>query len=300
MNERPTLRQAAYALLYLLPALAVVFIFTLYPIVKSFDISLYTKYNFYKNIVFERGFGNYVTMVNDPEFWQSLRNTAVFVVGTVPLTMLISLAIAMLLTSNIKGRDFFRSIYFLPVVTSVVAVSLVWKWIFHTDYGLLNEMLGWFGIGRIGWLTTPEWAMPSLIIFSIWKGLGYNVIIFLAGLQSIDKQMYLAARVDGARPWQRFRRITLPLLSPTTFYISIVSLITSVKVFDEIFAMFGGIASHGGPGRSAMTIVYYIFEKFYVENKFGLASAASYALFVITLLFTLIQMYIARKRVHYT
>jgi multiple sugar transport system permease protein len=299
MNERPTLRSTVQALLYLLPALAVVGVFTVYPILKSLDISFYTKYNFYKNIVYARGLDNYTAMLHDPDFWQAMKNTLVFVLGTVPLTMIMSLAIAVLLMSGIRGRNFFRSVYFLPVVTSVVAVSMVWRWIFHSQYGLLNDMLGWFGISPIGWLTKPEWAMPSLIILSVWKGLGYNIIIFLAGLQSIDKQLLLAARIDGARPWQRFRRITLPLLSPTTFYISIVSVIASFKVFDEVYALFGGAASHGGPGQAAMTIVYYIFEKFYVESKFGLASAASYALFVVTLLFTLIQLYVGKRRVHY-
>lgn len=296
MNERPTLRSTVQALFYLLPAIVVIGLFTLYPIVKSLDISFYTKYNFYKNIVYARGLDNYTALLHDPEFWLAMKNTFIFVLGTVPLTMAISLFIAVLLTANIQGRSFFRSVYFLPVVTSMVAVSMVWRWMYHSQYGLLNSMLGWFGVSPIGWLTKPEWALPSLIILSVWKGLGYNIIIFLAGLQSIDKRMYLAARVDGARSWQRFRRITLPLLSPTTFYISIVSVIASFKVFDEIFALFGGNA---GPGKSAMTVVYYIFQKFYVESKFGLAAAASYVLFAVTLLFTLLQLYIGRKRVHY-
>lgn len=299
MNQRPTLRSTGYALLYLLPALGIICVFTLYPIIKSFDISLYTKYNFYKNIVYARGMGNYKSMLHDPDFWLAMKNTLIFVVGTVPLTMVISLAVAMLLTAGIRGRAFFRSVYFLPVVTSVVAVSMVWRWIFHSQYGLLNAALEGVGLSPIGWLTKPEWAMPSLIILSVWKGLGYNVIIFLAGLQSIDKRMLFAARVDGARAWQRFWRITMPLLSPTTFYISIVSVIASFKVFDEVFALFGGAGSHGGPGQAAMTIVYYIFDKFYSESKFGPAAAASYALFVVTLLFTLVQMYVGRKRVHY-
>lgn len=296
MSERPTLRSTVQALLYLFPALAVIGVFTLYPILSSLDISFYTRYNFYKNIVYERGLDNYTTMLSDPEFWLAMKNTLIFVLGTVPLTMAISLLIALLLTANIKGRAFFRSVYFLPVVTSVVAISMVWRWMYHSEYGLLNSLLGWFGLSPVGWLTKPEWAMPSLVILSVWKGLGYNIIIFLAGLQSIDQRMYLAARVDGARSWQRFWRITLPMLSPTTMYISIVSVIASFKVFDEIFALFGG---RPGPGNSAMTVVYYIFQKFYVESKFGLAAAASYALFAVTLLFTLIQLYVSRKRVHY-
>ncbi|WP_281889233.1 carbohydrate ABC transporter permease [Paenibacillus sp. YYML68] len=299
MKERPTLRSTLHAWLYLTPAFAILGVFTLYPIVKAFDVSLYTKYNYFKNIVYERGFDNYVAIVHDPLFWLSLRNTFILVLGTVPVTIAISLFIAVLLTSSIKGRAFFRSVYFLPVVTSVIAISMVWRWMYHTDYGLINAMLGSLGVSPIGWLTSPDWAMPSLIILCIWKGLGYNIIIFLAGLQSIDRSMYIAARMDGARSWQRFWRITVPLLSPTTFYIAIVSVIVSFKVFDEVFALFGGLGGHAGPGRSAMTIVYYIFEKFYSESKYGMAAAASYVLLGVTLLFTLLQMYIGRKRVHY-
>lgn len=294
--DKPTLGKTIKALLYLAPALVILITFNIYPIIKSFLMSFYTKYNYFTGEVQARGIGNFIFVLHDPEFQRALLNTLIFVVGVVPISIVLSMLIAILLNQNIKFRGLFRTIYFIPFVTSVVAVSIVWRWIFHTDYGLLNYFLGLFGVSPIKWLTDPKWAMPSLIILAIWKGLGYNIIIFLAGLQNINKQYYLAARIDGAKTWSRLWHITVPLLSPTTFFISIVSIINSFKVFDEVFALFGG---RPGPANSAETIVYYIFTKFYGEWKIGVASAAAYILFILIFIFTLIQLYIGRKRVNY-
>lgn len=296
MNEQPTLKNTLKALLYLAPALIILGVFNIYPIIKSFLMSFYSDYDFFKDIVHEYGFDNFEYIFQDHEFWTAVKNTFIFVLGVVPLSILISLGIAMLLNSNIKLRGLFRSIYFIPFVTSVVAVSIVWRWIYHTEYGIMNYFLGFFGIDPIKWLTDPKWSMPALIIMSIWKGLGYNIIIFLAGLQNIDKQYYLAAQIDGARPFKRFLNITVPLLSPTTFFVSIVAIINNFKVFDEIYALFDG---KPGPAYSAQTIVYYIYEKFYNEWEFGIASAAAYVLFIIIFIFTLVQLYIGKRRVNY-
>lgn len=259
-------------------------------------MSFYTDYDYFNDIVKEYGFANFTYIFQDKEFWTAIKNTFIFVLGVVPLSILISLGIAILLNSNIKLRGLFRSIYFIPFVTSVVAVSIVWRWIYHTEYGLMNYFLSFLNIEPIKWLTDPQWAMPALIIMSIWKGLGYNIIIFLAGLQNIDKQYYLAAQIDGAKPFKRFLHITVPLLSPTTFFVSIVAIINNFKVFDEIFALFDG---KPGPAYSAQTLVYYIYEKFYNEWEFGIASAAAYVLFIIIFIFTLIQLYIGKRRVTY-
>ncbi|MGE8202961.1 carbohydrate ABC transporter permease [Heyndrickxia sp. NPDC080065] len=296
MNDKPTMKKTLKAFLYLLPALIIIGVFNLYPIIKSFLMSFYTDYDYFNDLVYARGLANYTYIFHDPEFWRSLKNTLIFVIGVVPLTIIISLGIAILLNQNIKLRGLFRTVYFIPFVTSVVAVSIVWRWIFHSDYGLLNYFLGLIGISPIKWLTDPNWAMPSLIILAIWKGLGYNIIIFLAGLQNINKQYYLAAKIDGANAWERFKNITFPLLSSTTFFISIVSIINSFKVFDEVFALFGGNA---GPANSAQTIVYYIFKKFYSDWDFGVASAAAYILFLVIFIFTLIQLYIGKRKVNY-
>ncbi|RSK27762.1 sugar ABC transporter permease [Bacillus sp. HMF5848] len=296
MIEKPTIKSTLTALLYLLPALIILGVFNIYPIIKSFLMSFYIDYDYFNDIVLARGFDNFVYIFSDQEFWLSMKNTLVFVVGVVPLSIIISLCIALLLNANIKLRGLFRTVYFIPFVTSVVAVSIVWRWIFHTDYGLLNYFLGFLGITPIQWLTDPKWAMPALIILSIWKGLGYNIVIFLAGLQTINQQYYLAARIDGAKPWHRFLNITVPLLSPTTFFISIVSIINSFKVFDEVFALFNG---KPGPAYSAQTVVYYIFEKFYNEWEIGIASAAAYVLFLVIFIFTLVQLYVGKRKVTY-
>ncbi|WP_261807624.1 carbohydrate ABC transporter permease [Paenibacillus sp. N3.4] len=190
-------------------------------------------------------------------------------------------------------RRFIQTAYFLPLVTSVIAVSMTWRWIFHTEYGVLNAMLGWIGISPIGWLTTPQWALPSLIMFSIWRSLGYNIVLFWVGLQSIHPQYDKAARVDGVTRWRRFTRVTLPLLAPTLLYVVIISMLHAFKTFDEVYALYGGKA---GPMDSAMTVVFYIFRKFYGESEYGIASAAAYVLFVITFGLTMVQLWIFRRK----
>jgi multiple sugar transport system permease protein len=297
LDLKPSWKSTLKALLYLLPALIILVVFNIYPIIKSMLISLYTDYDFFNDIVYAYGLDNYTYLWHDRRFHTALYNTFIFVIGVVPLSIVISLAIAIMLNSKIKFQSLFRTIYFLPFVTSVVAVAIVWSWIFHSDYGVLNYFLGWFGIDPIRWITDPDYAMPALIMLSIWKGLGFNIIIFLAGLQNIDKQYYLAARVDGASKWQRFTTVTVPLLSPTTFFVSIVSIISAFKVFDEVYALFGG---RPGPANSTLTIVYYVYQKFYEDWQFGIASAAAYVLFIIVFLFTLVQLYIGKKRVHYS
>lgn len=259
-------------------------------------MSFYTDYDYFKDEVYARGFDNYQYILQDDEFWRSMYNTLIYVIGVVPISILLSLGIAVMLNQNIRLRGLFRTIYFVPFVTSVVAVSIVWRWIFHTEYGVLNYFLSFIGIDAIEWLTDPQWAMPSLIILAIWKGLGYNIIIFLAGLQNVNKQYYLAAQIDGASKWERFKNITVPLISPTTFFISIISIINAFKVFDEVFALFGG---QPGPAGSAQTIVYYIFNRFYGDWDFGVASAAAYMLFLVIFIFTLIQLYVGKKKVNY-
>lgn len=296
MIQKPTWKSTLKGYLYLLPALLILFLFNIYPIIKSFLMSFYTDYDFFSDIVHEYGFGNFIQIFQDPNFITALKNTGIFVIGVVPISIALSLGIATLLNSKVKFAGLFRTIYFLPFVTSVVAVAIVWSWIFHSDYGLLNYLLGWFGIDSIEWLNNPKYAMPALIILSIWKGLGFNIIIFLSGLQNISDHYYLAAKVDGASAWNRFTNITLPLLSPTMFFVSIISIINGFKVFDEIFALFNG---RPGPANSALTVVYYVYQKFYEEWQFGLASAAAFVLFIVIFIFTIIQLLVGKKFVHY-
>jgi multiple sugar transport system permease protein len=192
---------------------------------------------------------------------------------------------------------FFRTSYFIPFVTSVVAVSLVWKWIFNDEFGLLNYFLSWFGIEPIRWLKDEKWTIPTIAIVSIWKQIGYDAIIFLAGLQNIDQFYYEAAEVDGANSWHKFSKITWPLLSPTTFFLLIVSMIGAFKVFAQVYVLYDGLP--GPYNNSGMTMVYYVFDLFYRQQRMGIASAAAYLLFGIILIFTAIQYKVGNKVVEY-
>ena len=276
--------------------LVITITFNIWPIINSFLMSLYTKYDFYTDKVSAWGFDNFVYLWNDPDFHLSVRTTLVFVVGVVPITVILSLIIALLLNQVKIISGFFRTVYFLPFVTSTVAIAMVWNWMFHSNYGLINYFMGWFGIHPINWLTDPHYALLALIIMSIWKSLGFNIILFLVGLNNIDHGYYEAAEIDGANARQRFWNITIPMLSPITFLVSVNGIIGSFKVFDEIFALFQGTP---GPGKADLTIVYYLYQKFYTEYKYPIAAASGVVLFFLILLVTLVQLWYSRKHVHY-
>lgn len=286
MNKKPTFKSSFHAFLYLLPMLVFISIFTIYPIFKSVGMSFYTDFNIYTGEVKERGLGNYGNILTDPKFYEALKNTALYVVGVVPSTIIISLIIAMMLNAIPFLKGFFRSIYFIPFVTSTVAISVVWSWLYHSRYGLINYLLGLIGIDPINWLGSPDNAMLSVIIMAIWKGLGYNILLLLVGLNNIDENLYQAAKVDGAKPWRRFWHITLPMLRPVIFLLSITGVINGFKVFDQVYALFSG---RPGPAGSATTLVYYLFQKFYVQYKYGEAAAVGIVLFIIVLMITIVQ-----------
>lgn len=296
LNEKASLKSTAKAALYLLPMLVITITFNIWPIINSFLMSLYTKYDFYTDKVSAWGFDTFVYLWNDPDFHLAVRNTLVFVVGVVPITVILSLIIALLLNQVKIISGFFRTVYFLPFVTSTVAIAMVWNWMFHSNYGLINYFMGWFGIHPINWLTDPHYALLALIIMSIWKSLGFNIILFLVGLNNIDHGYYEAAEIDGANARQRFWNITIPMLSPITFLVSVNGIIGSFKVFDEIFALFQGTP---GPGKADLTIVYYLYQKFYTEYKYPIAAASGVVLFFLILLVTLVQLWYSRKHVHY-
>lgn len=230
-------------------------------------------------------------------FVKAMFNTFYYVVLSVPITIGLALGIALLLNSNVKLRSFFRTAYFVPFVTSVVAISLVWRWIFDDAYGLLNYFLSFFNVQKIAWLKDEKWTIPTIAIVSIWRTVGYDAVIFLAGLQNIDRSYYEAAEVDGASTSQKFFYITWPLLSPTTFFLLIVSLINAFKVFTEVYVLYSGLP--GPYNNSGLTMVYYVFDRFYVQQRMGIACAAAYVLFAIILVFTLIQFKVGRSVVEY-
>lgn len=295
-NGKPTLKDNLKAYAYLAPMLIIVGIFSIYPIISSLAMSFYTKYNFFTNEVMEVGFGNFVHILTDPVFHQAMINTLIFVIGVVPISIVISLGIATMLSKIKAFAGFFRTIYFLPFVTSVVAISMVWRWIYNKDAGLLNYLLSFIGVHPIDWLGDPRYTMPSLIILAIWKGLGFNILLFLVALNNVDKRLYQAATLDGANGFQRFIHITLPMISPITFLVSVNSVIGSFKVFDEIYSLYGG---QPGPGGSAMTIVFYLYRAFYQQNKYGIAAAAGVILFLMILVVTLLQNMLSKRYVHY-
>lgn len=283
-------------LLYIFPAMIILTVFKIYPIIKSFAMAFYTDFDYLSGEVFQRGFDNFQYVLTDPDFYLALKNTSFFVLGVVPLSIVVSLGFAILLNSKINFSGIFRSIYFLPFVTSTVAVSIIWRWIFNGDYGLANYIIMLLGHKKINWLTNHQYTIPILVLFSVWKGMGYKIIILFAGLQNIDEKYYLSAKIDGASKWNIFTNITLPLLSPTLFFVSITSVIGAFKIFDEVFVLYN---SSTGPLKSGLTIVYYIFNKFYRHWQFSIASAAAVILFAIILIFTLIQLKIGKTKSNY-
>ena len=310
-------RDAAGALLYILPAALIVVIFRLVPILAAFTFSFYEiKMGALVGFV---GAGHYLKLFQDPTFWQSLGTTLWFVLGTVPPAIFVSLFFALLLNRKIRALGFYRTLYFMPVVTSMVAVAVIWKWILEPEIGILNFLLAKLHLGSPGWLGEsrgvfqmifdpagrwlPDWAggpslaLVSLAIVNTWKGLGYNIVIFLAGLQNIPQQQYEAARIDGAGTWALFRNVTWPILSPTTFYVFIMSTIVSFQTFSLVYLM---TSPPGGPEDTTKVLVYYLFDKgFTPPASLGRASAVALVLFLIILTLTLAQRRVAEKRVHY-
>ncbi len=282
--------------LYILPALVIVGVFTIYPLIRVFIMSAYEGYDFSSGTVKGYGLENFRYLLQDEVFHQALVHTFLYVLVVTPVAVGLSLLLAVALNSNIRQRGLFQTVYFLPYVTSVVAMGIVWSWIFHSEYGIVNYVLGLFGIAPAQWLNDPVMAMPTLILFSIWKGLAFNIVIFLAGLQNIDPQYYQAARADATPKRRVFFKITVPLLSPIIAYAVVMEMINSFKVYTEIYALFGGRA---GPANSAVTVVYYIYDQFYGNWNFSVASAAAVVLFVIILVFTLLQLRVSRRRVFY-
>jgi len=241
------------------------------------------------------GLGNYQALADDDVFREVLRNTTVFVLGSVPLRTVLALLLAIVLNQGIRGVAFFRGAFFLPTITSAVAAAVVWRWIYEPNFGLLNSFLYAIGVAHPpSWLSSPIWAMPALILLAVWQGIGFQMVIFLAGLQGIPAHLYEAAAIDGANAWTRFRHITLPLISPTTFFVVVISIIGSYQVFDQAF-----ILTEGGPGYATTTLVNYVYIYAFQYFKMGYASAIAWILFLIVFTLTVIQFVLQRRWVHY-
>lgn len=292
-NRKHSADRQYFAYLLLLPTLIIITSFHVLPIFFSFALST-LNWDLISEAQFT-GLRNFRLLAHDPLFWKSVLNTLYYTFLSVPMTILFSLSIAMLLNNKIKGIDIYRVIYFIPVITSINAVSIVWKLIYHPNFGFLNKLLALVGLPPQRWLLDPKWAMVSIVLMSVWKGLGYNVIIFLTGLKNIPQHLYEAATVDGAGRWHKFRHITWPLLSPITFFIFVMSLIGSFQVFAQIYMMTPG----GGPMNSTMTIVFYLYKVGFGDFHFGYAAAIAFELFLMIFALTLVQKLVIEKRVHY-
>ncbi len=282
------------AYLYLMPVVLILVAFHVLAIFYSLAVSFY-EWDLIGSPEFI-GTNNYKQLFHDPMFFKSIWNTIKYAVISVPLSIFLSMGIAILLNNPIKGIGVYRTIYFIPVITSINAVAIVWNFIYHPDFGLLNKILSWFSIDPIAWLQDPDWALPAIIFMSVWKGLGHNIIIFLAGLQNIPKHLYEAARIDGANRWQQFKHITWPLLTPTTFFIFTMSTIGSFQVFSQVYMM----TPRGGPLKSTMVVVYYLYRKAFEQFEFGYALAMAFVLFMVIFACTLFNKLYLEKKVHYS
>ncbi|MBC8375588.1 MAG: sugar ABC transporter permease [FCB group bacterium] len=282
--------------LFLAPALSLIAVFFFIPVVASFLMS-FTDFDIYSladssNARFV-GLENYKNLLSDPLFWKAMRNTLYFVFIGVPLSLIFSLATALLLNSKlIRFMSLFRLAYFLPVVTTLVAVAVVWRYIYHPSFGLVNYLLSLIGVGTVDWLGNPKWAMPALIIMAVWKNFGYNMIIFIAGLQNIPPELYESARIDGAGKWQEFLHITLPMLMPTTVFVSIITIIGYFQLFAEPYVM-----TQGGPMNATLSIVLLMYQEGFRWWRMGYSASLAFVLFLILFMATLVQL---RLQKHYS
>ena len=278
----------ATVLFFLLPSLVPLVLFTLVPMGASAWVSLH-DWNLIRPAEFV-GLDNFAELLGDPRTWAALGHTLLYIAGYLPLVLVGGLGLAVALNTRVAGRGGFRAVYFLPVVTSWVVVALVWKWLLNPGQGLVNRALGVVGIDALGWWTDPTWAMPSVIIASAWKDLGFVMVILLAGLQAVPEEVLDAARVDGASAVQRFFHVTLPLLSPQVFFVVVISLINGFQVFDQVFVMTGG-----GPHRASEVVVQQVYDLTFRYGRAGDAAALSWLLFVVVLAVTAVQVRAQRR-----
>ncbi len=290
-------REARAGLAFVTPALALIALFFVVPVVAGFVLAA-TDFDLYgiADLTTARfvGLGNLAALLHDPVFWKALGNTFYFVLVGGPLSVGVSLGAAMLVNSRLaRFKGFFRTVYFAPVVTTMAAVAVVWRYLYHPRFGLANQLLAAVGLPDVNWLGDPRWAMPAIILMAVWKNFGYNMIIFVAGLQGIPTTLYEAARVDGAGPWQQFRRITLPALRPMLVFVGVITMIGYFQIFTEPYVLTGGT---GGPLNATLSLVMYMYKQGFRWWNIGFAAAVALVLFLIILAGTLVQMRLQRER----
>lgn len=291
-NNKQKRQEAFTGYLFILPSYILFIVFLLIPVIWAFYLS-FTNYNIFTpgNWI---GVENYSRLIDDAAFRKALVNTTYYALMVIPLNIAISLSLAVLVNKEIKGIAIFRSAYYVPVVTSIIASSMIWMWLYDANNGLINYVLEFFGVAPQKWLNDPNLALPALAMMRIWKGVGWNMVIFLAGLQAIPKTLYEAAAIEGANRTRQFWNITWPLLTPTTFFVFVMATISTFQTFGEIYAM-----TSGGPVSSTTTLVYVIFVYGFERYEMGYASAIAFMLFAIIFLLTLLNMFLGKKRVNY-
>jgi multiple sugar transport system permease protein len=284
------------AYLFNLPGMILFIFLVAYPVWTSFNLS-FREWDILQTEKPFVGLDNYREAITDETFWDSIGHSIYFVVGSVPLTMAIALGLALLLNKKIRALGLFRTAYYLPVITPLVIAAIIWKWVYNADFGLANYYLDRIGMidEPVLWLADRELAMPAVIVMNIWLGVGFNMVVYLAGLQAIPNEFYEAAEVDGAGPWQTFRRITLPLVLPTTVFLLIINTIGAMKAFEGIFVMTNG--GPPGPGGATTTIVYYIYLQAFTFFRMGYASALAYLVFLLLFVVSFAQFRWYKKRV---
>ncbi len=280
-------KQNYAAWLFILPAIVGTLVFIIIPVICSFGLS-FVKWDLVNPMEFV-GFSNYKEIFTEPLFYKIFLNTIVFAVSTSVFGVIIPLVLAVILNSKIRGAEFYKTAYFLPFITPMIVIGVVWQWIFDPNIGILNNFLHL----HINWLYDAKFAMPALIIVSVWKLIGYNMIIFLSSLTTISQSLFEAAKIDGASPIQTFKNVTVPLLSPTIFFVVIITAISSFQIFDLIFLM-----TQGGPLDSTNVLVYAIYKNAFEYFNVGKASAIAYVLFVVILVLTLIQWNLRKKLIY--
>lgn len=278
--------------LYLAPFLIFILVFTLYPVINVFIISFKENYSHLRKTFDGFNFENYKYVLTDEKFRSGMRNTVLYVIFVVPISTCISILFANLLNQKLKGSAIFQTAFFMPMVTSVTAVGLIWRLMYNQNYGIINFVLSKFGIEKIGWVVESKWSLVALIIFGIWNILPFTIILLLSGLQNINEMYYTAAMVDGAKASKIFFRITVPLLSPTIFLVCIINTISCFKVFSELYPLFNG---KPGPYFNLYTVVYYIRYAMVEKRKYGYAAAAAVILFLCVMIFTLLQLQLKKR-----
>jgi len=273
------LRRNSFTIISLVPIIVFFSIYVYLPALYSVYLSLFkTKLIIPVNFI---GFQNYLNLLKDPYFWAALRNTFFYTLGSVIGNLVFGLGLALLLDTKIPGKIFFRSIFFMPYIIPYAAFVILWYWLLDPVYGLINYLLSFIGIKAIPWLTTSDWVIPAFILMNIWKRMGFTMVLFLAGLQTIPEELYDAAIVDGANWWGKFRYITLPLLRPMTFFVITITIIFNLQLFIEPFVM-----TKGGPGNASISVVYLLYKTAFASYNMGQASAIALILFIIIGLFT--------------